>query len=268
MATTDERAYALASVTHRRRASRRHQSTTADRRFGSSGLRSGGTDARAHLPLGLARRSSRRPSRPGPARSRRARARRGRRARAFRRRDPRRALLRARHAGGRLLRLDRQLLARSTPGTPARRPTRARRSSPGDRRREVTRSHGCLDHRVARRRRCSRTATARRRSRFMEEWGRFAEAVGVDLFEVIERDPPAPDPLEHAAAGVRRRRLLPDQGPAVRQVAAARALRLAEELDVPVLAPAVAVNREMPLVEPALSRALLVPGLRRARRSC
>ena len=60
---------------------------------------------------------------------------------------------------------------------------------------------------------------------FMEEWGRFAEATGVDLFEVIGADPPAPDPREHAPARVRRRRLLPHQGPAARAGLGARPVR-------------------------------------------
>ena len=69
---------------------------------------------------------------------------------------------------------------------------------------------------------------------FMEEWGRFAEAFGIDLFEVIEAIRTRPTHSNMRTAGLRRRRLLPHQGPPARAGLRARPPR-PERPGVPVL---------------------------------
>lgn len=82
---------------------------------------------------------------------------------------------------------------------------------------------------------------------FMEEWGRFAEAVGVDLFEVIDaiRVRPTHSNIRQPGFGVGGYCLTKD--PLFGEIAA-RDLFGLDELRFPFSTQAVAVNREMPLV--------------------
>ena len=79
----------------------------------------------------------------------------------------------------------------------------------------------------------------------MEEWGRLAEAIGVDLFEVVERSGCGLR-TRTCGARLRRRRLLPDEGPALRRDRGRPAVREPEP-PLPISEQAVAVNRDMPI---------------------
>ena len=81
----------------------------------------------------------------------------------------------------------------------------------------------------------------------MEEWGRFAEAVGVDLFQVIDaiRRRPTHSNMRQPGFGVGGYCLTKD--PLFGEIAA-RELYGLDELRFPFSSQAVAVNREMPLV--------------------
>jgi UDP-N-acetyl-D-glucosamine dehydrogenase len=81
----------------------------------------------------------------------------------------------------------------------------------------------------------------------MEEWGRFAEAVGVDLFEVIDavRQRPTHSNMRQPGFGVGGYCLTKD--PLFGEIAA-RELYGLDELAFPFSSNAVAINREMPLV--------------------
>jgi len=91
---------------------------------------------------------------------------------------------------------------------------------------------------------------------FMEEWGRFAEAVGIDLFEVITaiRRRPTHSNMRQPGFGVGGYCLTKD--PLFAQIAA-RELFDRRDLDFPFSTQAVAVNREMPLVSLRRVEALL-----------
>jgi nucleotide sugar dehydrogenase len=82
---------------------------------------------------------------------------------------------------------------------------------------------------------------------FMEEWGRFAEAVGIDLFEVIDaiRQRPTHSNMRQPGFGVGGYCLTKD--PLFGEIGARELFGLAE-LTFPFSSQAVAVNREMPLV--------------------
>jgi UDP-N-acetyl-D-glucosamine dehydrogenase len=94
----------------------------------------------------------------------------------------------------------------------------------------------------------------------MEEWGRFAEAVGVDLFEVIDaiRQRPTHSNMRQPGFGVGGYCLTKD--PLFGEIAARELFSLGE-LKFPFSSQAVAVNREMPLVSLRYLDSLL-PGLR------
>jgi UDP-N-acetyl-D-glucosamine dehydrogenase len=81
---------------------------------------------------------------------------------------------------------------------------------------------------------------------FMEEWGRFAEAVGVDLFDVIEtiRRRPTHSNMRYPGFGVGGYCLTKD--PLMAQVSASE-LYQRPDLEFPFSSLAVAVNRTMPL---------------------
>ena len=93
---------------------------------------------------------------------------------------------------------------------------------------------------------------------FMEEWGRFAEAIGVDLFEVIEaiRVRPTHSNMRQPGFGVGGYCLTKD--PLLGMVSA-RDLFGHEELDFPFSRLAVAVNRVMPLASIHRLEQLLEP---------
>ena len=82
---------------------------------------------------------------------------------------------------------------------------------------------------------------------FIEEWGRFAEAVGIDLFEVIEaiRVRPTHSNIRQPGFGVGGYCLTKD--PLLGRVGARQLFGLAD-LDFPFCSHAVEVNRRMPLV--------------------
>ena len=96
---------------------------------------------------------------------------------------------------------------------------------------------------------------------FIEEWGRFAEAVGVDLFEVIDaiRDRPTHNNIRQPGFGVGGYCLSKD--PAL-GVVAARQLLDVPELDFPFCRLAMDANRRMPLVSVDLLRTALSGSLR------
>jgi UDP-N-acetyl-D-glucosamine dehydrogenase len=93
---------------------------------------------------------------------------------------------------------------------------------------------------------------------FMEEWGRFAEATGVDLFEVIEtiRRRPTHSNMRQPGFGVGGYCLTKD--PLLAMIAA-RDLFGHEELDFPFSRLAVEVNRAMPLASIRRLEELLKP---------
>jgi UDP-N-acetyl-D-glucosamine dehydrogenase len=82
---------------------------------------------------------------------------------------------------------------------------------------------------------------------FMEEWGRFAEAVGIDLFDVVEaiRDRPTHSNMRYPGFGVGGYCLTKD--PVLAQIAA-RELHGRRDLEFPFSTLAMSVNRAMPLV--------------------
>jgi len=82
---------------------------------------------------------------------------------------------------------------------------------------------------------------------FMEEWGRFAEAVGVDLFEVCAaiRQRPTHNNLRQPGFGVGGYCLPKDP---LMALAASRTIFGLDSLDFPFCRMAVATNRDMPLV--------------------
>ncbi|MDJ0607971.1 MAG: nucleotide sugar dehydrogenase [Kiloniellales bacterium] len=91
---------------------------------------------------------------------------------------------------------------------------------------------------------------------FMDEWGRFAEAVGLDLFEVIDavRQRPTHANLRQPGFGVGGYCLPKDP---LLALAAAREIFRREDLDFPFCRQAVAVNRAMPLASLDAVEALL-----------
>lgn len=95
---------------------------------------------------------------------------------------------------------------------------------------------------------------------FMEEWGRFAEAVGVDLFDVIAtiRRRPSHSNMRRPGFGVGGYCLTKD--PLLGAVAA-RELHLRPDLQFPFSSLAVSVNRAMPMVSLRKLEALLPRGL-------
>jgi UDP-N-acetyl-D-glucosamine dehydrogenase len=95
---------------------------------------------------------------------------------------------------------------------------------------------------------------------FMEEWGRFAEAVGVDLFDVIAtiRRRPSHSNMRRPGFGVGGYCLTKD--PLLGAVAA-RELHRRPDLDFPFSSLAVSVNRAMPMVSLSKVDALLPRGL-------
>ena len=95
---------------------------------------------------------------------------------------------------------------------------------------------------------------------FMEEWGRFAETVGIDLFEVVEaiRQRPTHSNLRQPGFGVGGYCLPKDP---LLAAAAARDLFGAEALDFPFCRLAVETNRAMPLVSVAALERLLAGSL-------
>jgi nucleotide sugar dehydrogenase len=99
---------------------------------------------------------------------------------------------------------------------------------------------------------------------FMEEWGRFAEAVGVDLFEVVEavRQRPSHSNLRQPGFGVGGYCLPKDP---LLAAAAAREIFGLEGLDFPFCRLAVETNRAMPLVTLAAVERLLGGSLDGAR---
>jgi len=95
---------------------------------------------------------------------------------------------------------------------------------------------------------------------FMEEWGRFAEAVGIDLFDVIAaiRRRPSHSNMRRPGFGVGGYCLTKD--PLLGAVAA-RELHELPDLEFPFSSLAVSVNRAMPLVSLRKVEALLPHGL-------
>jgi UDP-N-acetyl-D-glucosamine dehydrogenase len=95
---------------------------------------------------------------------------------------------------------------------------------------------------------------------FMEEWGRFAEALGVDLFEVIEtiRTRPTHSNMRRPGFGVGGYCLTKD--PLLAAVSA-RALHGRTDLEFPFSTLAVAVNRDMPMTTLRRLEGLLPRGL-------
>jgi UDP-N-acetyl-D-glucosamine dehydrogenase len=93
----------------------------------------------------------------------------------------------------------------------------------------------------------------------MEEWGRFAEAVGVDLFEVIEaiRIRPTHSNIRQPGFGVGGYCIPKD--PLFAEIAARELYAL--DMDFPFSTQAVALNRAMPLVSLVKLEALLGDGL-------
>ncbi len=91
---------------------------------------------------------------------------------------------------------------------------------------------------------------------FMEEWSRFAEAVGLDLFEVIDavRQRPTHANLRQPGFGVGGYCLPKDP---LLALAAAREIFQRDDLDFPFCRRAVAVNRAMPLASLDAVEALL-----------
>ena len=91
---------------------------------------------------------------------------------------------------------------------------------------------------------------------FMDEWGRFAEAVGLDLFEVIDavRQRPTHANLRQPGFGVGGYCLPKDP---LLALAAAREIFRRDDLDFPFCRRAVAVNRAMPLASLDAVQALL-----------
>jgi UDP-N-acetyl-D-glucosamine dehydrogenase len=95
---------------------------------------------------------------------------------------------------------------------------------------------------------------------FMEEWGRFAEALGVDLFEVIEtiRERPTHSNMRRPGFGVGGYCLTKDP---LLAVVSARGLHGRTDLEFPFSTLAVAVNRDMPMTTLRRVEALLPHGL-------
>ena len=95
---------------------------------------------------------------------------------------------------------------------------------------------------------------------FMEEWGRFAEAIGIDLFEVIStiRRRPTHSNMRRPGFGVGGYCLTKD--PLLAAIAA-RELHERPELSFPFSTLAVRVNRAMPLVSLQKVEAMLPSGL-------
>ena len=156
--------------------------------------------------------------------------------------------LRAGDAGPAVPRLDRQLLARlRRPHSRGRGRLRALPLGGGERGR-VPAHAGWAPPPPPRPRRCSRTATGRSPSPSWRSGAASRRRPAFDLFEAIDAIRMRPTHAQHAPAGLRRRRLLPDEGPAVRRVRGRASCSASSELEFPFSERALEVNDVMPLV--------------------